>query len=174
MTIRTNMNYSNFSHESLVLNCKEKDFELEKLYKESKDASSLITNLQLRIDNLKEQQKVFAECTSSIYTPNKNTYNELEKKLEEFEANKRIEIDKLQNIIKQKEENLNIIFSKVDYTRDTIKNLEKTIKEQDTVINFAVGYISATQNSTNDKTSPKDIKTWLSSGGLPTLKKFDA
>jgi len=102
----------------------------------------------------------YKNCTSRVYSPNQKSYQELEKQLENFNETKKIEFESLQSEIAYlKKKNI-----KHDWDQEKIRDLEKIIRNQETVINFAVGYISATQNVHSGKTSPEDIKKWLYHG----------
>ena len=110
------------------------------------------------------------KCCAKVYDPFMLSYNELKNKLDQFEAEKKKEIDKLwnetigplQDKIQQQDIKLNNSF-KTDLTNfQRIKDLERVIEKQNIVISMAAGYISSTPQFSNDH--PINVKKWLMGG----------
>jgi DNA repair exonuclease SbcCD ATPase subunit len=128
-------------------------------------------NLQLRqtITVLRNQQEEYEKCTSRINPPNK-TYKDLENKLASLESIHQDKIQELwdnhinplQNNLKDKDIQLEYSYKANESQKERIKDLLTTINGLDTVISFAVGYISASQPHTDKH--PMQVKEWLFRG----------
>lgn len=126
------------------------------------DLRRIITNLYNQLD---EQNKY----TARVYAPNKS-YKELEDKLALAENSKQTAIDDLyetqiiplKNQVKEKDNLLDIANHKIQCKDSRIKQLEQIIKNLNIRIDFAVGYISATQPHTDKH--PMEVKRWLFEG----------
>ena len=129
-------------------------------------------NLELRqtITNLRNQIEENNKWTATVYDPNKSSYKELEEKLAKAEEKRQKDVDELwetritplQNQVKEKDNLLDIANHKSQCKDSRIKQLEQIIKNLSTRIDFAVGYISATQPHTDKH--PMEVKEWLFEG----------
>jgi septal ring factor EnvC (AmiA/AmiB activator) len=123
--------------------------------------------LEHTLSELKKYYQEFDKFTATVYDPNKSTYKELEDKLQNFEIEKNREIDELlttqikplREKVEQYEKSLDLVQSMSINDSITIKELRETIKNQQTIINYAAGYISACEQF-RDK-HPLDVKKWL-------------
>lgn len=126
---------------------------------------------------IKKYYQEFDKFTTTVYTPNKSTYKELEEKVKNFENEKEKaiqdlwhnEIIPLQNEVKEKNNLLDITNRRVEQLEQSSLHLTKDVFDErrenkllNTVINFAVGYISATQPHTDKH--PIEVKRWLFEG----------
>lgn len=112
-------------------------------------------NIELRnsLTELKEYYQSLDKFAATVYDPKKATYKELETKLALAENSKQTEIDELyetkigplQNQLKEKDDLLDIANHKNQYKDSRIKQLEEIIKDQQTIMNYAAGYISASE-----------------------------
>jgi chromosome segregation ATPase len=128
-------------------------------------------NLELRqiITTLRNQQEEYEKCTSRINPPNK-TYKDLENKLASLENIHQDKIQELwdnhinplQNKLKDKDIQLEYSYKANESQKERIKDLLTTINGLDSVISFAVGYISASQPHTDKH--PMQVKEWLFKG----------
>lgn len=129
-------------------------------------------NIQLKesLSELKAYYKEFDKFATTIYNPNKSTYKDLEDKLKNFEVDKNREIDELwatkikplREKVEQYEKSLQLTQSMTVNDGMIIKELRETIKDQQTIINYAAGYISACEQF-RDK-HPTDVVKWLFEG----------
>lgn len=139
------------------------DAYITKLEKKNKE-------LEHTLSELKKYYQEFDKFAATVYNPNKSTYKELEEKLENFETDKNRQIDELwatkieplQEKIKQYEKSLELTQSMTVNDSIIIKELRETIKDQQTIINYAAGYISACEQF-RDK-HPTDVIRWLFKG----------
>lgn len=141
-------------------------------YKKLTYEELLQKNLELRqtITNLRNQIDENNKWTATVYAPNKSTYQELELKLKKFESDKQKEIDELwetkikplQDQVVEKNNDVCVAKHKNQCKDGRIKQLEEIIKNLNTRIDFAVGYISATQPHTDKH--PMEVKKWLFEG----------
>lgn len=125
-------------------------------------------NLELRqtITALRSQQEEYEKCTSRINPPNKS-YKELENKLALAENSKQAEIDELyetkiaplQNEVKDKKIQLESAYKQDIRNMEEIGHLKKIIDRLNTIVDYAVGYISSCEQF-RDK-HPHDVKKWL-------------
>jgi hypothetical protein len=158
--------------------------EIDKLEKENQDLVKRHIELENSLIELRKYHKEFQQFAATVYDPNKSTYKELEEKVKNFENEKEKaiqdlwhnEIIPLQNEVKEKDNLLDIINrknqcqdSKVKQLEQSSLNLTKDVFDErrenkllNTVINFAVGYISATQPHTDKH--PMEVKRWLFEG----------
>lgn len=129
-----------------------------------------VTDLEILISHLRNQIDENNKWTATVYAPNKSTYQELELKLKKFESDKQKEIDELwetkikplQDQIVEKNNDVCVAKHKNQCKDGRIKQLEEIIKNLNTRIDFAVGYISATQPHTDKH--PMEVKKWLFDG----------
>ena len=129
-------------------------------------------NIELRnsLTELKEYYQSLDKFAATVYDPKKATYKELEQKLALAENSKQTEIDELYetkigplpNKVKDQHIQLESQYKRETKLQQEIKNLKDTIHDAETVINFAVGYISATQPHTDKH--PMEVKKWLYEG----------
>jgi chromosome segregation ATPase len=125
------------------------------------------SNLNEYIHQLEQRIKDYEQHTASIYSPNKKTYKELEDKLAQAETKRQKDIDELfetrinplYDQIKEKTTQLDIAENKIKCKEGRIKQLEECIRNLNMRIDFAVGYISATQPHTNKH--PTEVREWL-------------
>lgn len=125
-----------------------------------------LTNKVIRLEKEKIQ---FESCTARVYAPNKS-YKELEDKLALAENSKQAEIDELyetkiaplQNEIKDKKIQLESAYKQDIRNMEEIGHLKKIIDRLNTIINYAVGYISSCEQF-RDK-HPNNVKNWLFEG----------
>ena len=130
-----------------------------------------VINIDLANKNIKLQNELneYSKCTVRCSPPSK-TYKELEDKLALAENSKQTAIDDLyetkigplQNKVKEYEKSLDLVQSMSVNDSIRIKELQTTIKDQQTIINYAAGYISACEQF-RDK-HPTDVVKWLFEG----------
>lgn len=127
-------------------------------------------NLNEYIHQLEQRIKDYEQYTASIYCPNKKTYKELEAKLALAENSKQTEIDELyetkigplQNKVKDQHIQLESQYKRETKLQQQIKELETLVKDQQTIINYAAGYISACEQFRDKHLN--DVKNWLFEG----------
>lgn len=120
--------------------------------------------------DLRKYHKDFEQFAATVYDPNKPTYKELETKLALAENSKQAEIDELyetkivplQNEIKDKKIKLESAYKQDIRNMEEIGHLKKIIDRLNTIVNYAVGYISSCEQF-RDK-HPNDVKNWLFEG----------
>ena len=127
-------------------------------------------DLRLTIDHLKNELEENKKWTATVYAPNQSSYKDLELKLKNFETNKQKDIDELfetritplnKKVIELTQE----LSTSVDINRgqkNRIKDLEIVRDNLNRMIDFAVGYISATQPHTDKH--PMEVKKWFFKG----------
>ena len=112
------------------------------------------------IDKLEQKIKHYEEGTATVYSHNQPTYTDLELKLKNFENNKQKDIDELfetriiplnKEVQELRADNYNL--------KSKNRNSDNHIMMLNRLIDFAVGYISATQPHTDKH--PMEIKQWL-------------
>jgi chromosome segregation ATPase len=112
---------------------------------------------------LENKIKHYEKGTATVYAPNKLSYKDLELKLKNFETNKQKDIDEL---CKTRITPLNKEVQELRADNHNLKsknrNSENHIMMLDRLIDFAVGYISATQPHTDKH--PMEVKKWLFEG----------
>ena len=146
------------------------DVYISKLERENQDLVKRHIELENSLSELRKYHKDFEQCTATVYGPNKPTYKELENKLGLAENSKQAEIDELyetkigplQNQLKDRTIQLDSAYQKEVSLRERIEYLEKTIKNLNMIINYAIGYISSSEQF-RDK-YPNDVKNWLFEG----------
>lgn len=141
-----------------------------KLENDKIDLTKRNIELENSLIELRKYHKEFEQFAATVYDPNKSTYKELEDKLALAENSKQTEIDELyetkigplQNQLKEKDDLLDIANHKNQCKDSRIKQLEEIIKDQQTIINYAAGYISSCEQF-RDK-HPTDVQKWLFEG----------
>jgi len=126
--------------------------------------------LENSLIELRKYHKEFEQFAATVYDPKKSTYKELETKVAQAEALRKKDIDELwetritplQNKVKDQHIQLESQYKRETKLQQEIKNLKDTIHDSETVINFAVGYISAIQPHTDKH--PMEVKKWLYNG----------
>lgn len=137
--------------------------DMDKLEKENK-------KLEHTLIELRKYYKDFDKFAATVYDPNKLIYKELEEKLQNLEIDKNREIDELwatkikplREKVEQYEKSLDLVQSMSANDGIRIRELQTTIKDQQTIINYAAGYISACEQF-RDK-HPTDVIKWLFKG----------
>lgn len=157
---------------------------VKQLCEENPNLDKHILSLADEIDELERKNKVientlieikayykeFDKFAATVYNPNKPTYKQLEEKLTNLEIDKNREIDELwatkikplREKVEQYEKSLQLTQSMTINDSITIKELKKTIKDQQTIINYAAGYISACEQFREKY--PNDVVKWLFEG----------
>lgn len=146
------------------------DIYIDKLERENQNLVKRHIELENSLIELRKYHKEFEQFASTVYDPKKSTYKELETKLAQAEELRKKDIDELwetritplQNKVKDQHIQLESQYKRETKLQEEIKNLKDTIHDAEMVINFAVGYISATQPHT-DK-NPMEVKKWLYEG----------
>lgn len=144
--------------------------EIDKLEKENQDLVKRHIELENSLIELRKYHKEFEQFAATVYDPKKSTYKELETKVAQAEALRKKDIDELwetritplQNKVKDQHIQLESQYKRETKLQQEIKNLKDTIHDAETVINFAAGYISATQPHTDKH--PMEVKKWLYEG----------
>ena len=120
--------------------------------------------------SLEDKIKHYEEGTATVYAPNQSSYKDLELKLKNFETNKQKDIDELfetritplnKKVIELTQE----LSTSVDINqgqKNRIKDLEIVRDNLNRIVDFAVGYISATQPHTDKH--PMEVRKWLFEG----------
>jgi len=112
---------------------------------------------------LENKIKHYEKGTATVYSPNQPTYTDLELKLKNFENNKQKDIDELletkiiplnKEVQELRADNYNL--------KSKNRNSDNHIMMLNRLIDFAVGYISATQPHTDKH--PMEVKKWLFKG----------
>ena len=157
---------SDFKNISVQELCKEYpylDIYIHKLQKKISDLESSLTEI-------KKYYQELDKFAATVYDPNKPTYKQLEEKLTNLEIDKNREIDELwatkikplREKVEQYEKSLDLVQSMTANDGIRIRELQQVIKDLNTRIDFAVGYISATQPHTDKH--PMEVKRWLFEG----------
>jgi hypothetical protein len=130
-----------------------------------------VINIDLANKNIKLQNELneYSKCTVRCSPPSK-TYKELEDKLALAENSKQTAIDDLyetkigplQNKVKDQHIQLESQYKRETKLQQQIKELETLVKDQQTIIHYAAGYISACEQF-RDK-HPTDVVKWLFEG----------
>ena len=126
-------------------------------------------HLDLYIHNLEAELKDYTQFSVRTSPPTKS-YKELEEKLALAENSKQTAIDELyetkigplQNKVKDQHIQLESQYKRETKLQQQIKELETLAKDQQTIINYAAGYISACEQF-RDK-HPTDVVKWLFKG----------
>jgi predicted nucleic acid-binding Zn-ribbon protein len=112
---------------------------------------------------LENKIKHYEKGAATVYSPNKPTYTDLELKVKNFETDKQKDIDELletriiplnKEVQELRADNYNL--------KSKNRNSENHIMMLNRMIDFAVGYISATQPHTDKH--PMEVKKWLFEG----------
>lgn len=143
---------------------------ITKLEKENQILVKRHIELEDSLIELRKYHKEFEQFASTVYAPNKSTYKELEDKLALAENSKQTAIDDLyetkigplQNKIKDQHTQIESQYKRETKLQQQIKELETLVKDQQTIINYAAGYISACEQF-RDK-HPTDVIKWLFKG----------
>jgi hypothetical protein len=122
------------------------------------------------LSSLEDKIKHYEEGTAIVYAPNQSTYKDLELKLKNFETNKQKDIDELfetritplNKKVMQLTQELSTSVDINQVQKNRIKHLEIIRDNLNRIIDFAVGYISATQPHTDKH--PMEVKRWLFKG----------
>lgn len=126
--------------------------------------------LENSLIELRAYYKEFDKFAATVYDPNKSTYKELETKLAQAEALRKIDIDKLWETridplrfeLEDTNKQLDLLKIENSNLSTRTKQLNEVIKNLNTLINYAVGYISSCEQF-KDK-NPNDVKNWLFEG----------
>lgn len=112
---------------------------------------------------LENKIKHYEKGTATVYSHNQPTYRDLELKVKNFETDKQKDIDELletriiplnKEVQELRADNYNL--------KSKNRNSENHIMMLNRLIDFAVGYISATQPHTDKH--PMEVKKWLFEG----------
>ena len=112
---------------------------------------------------LENKIKHYEKGTATVYSHNQPTYTDLELKVKNFETDKQKDIDELletkiiplnKEVQELRADNYNL--------KSKNRNSENHIMMLNRLIDFAVGYISATQPHTDKH--PMEVKKWLFEG----------
>ena len=142
---------------------------LDQLIKENQRLSDVIDKLEKHNIKLENELNDYNKYTSRCSPPNKS-YKELEEELALAENSKQTAIDELyetkigplQNKVKDQHIQLESQYKRETRYLNNIKELEALVKNQQTIINYAAGYISACEQF-RDK-HPNDVVKWLFEG----------
>ena len=142
---------------------------VKQLCEENPNLNNHILSLSDVITELEQKIKDYEQFTIRTCPPNK-TYKQLEEELKNFELDKNREIDELwatkikplREKVEQYEKSLELSQSMTVNDGIRIKELQGIIKDQQTIINYAAGYISACEQF-RDK-HPTDVVKWLFKG----------
>jgi hypothetical protein len=149
------MNYYDYHDKNILF--------LQELRKQYPVLDSYLGSLENRI-------KHYEKGTATVYSHNQPTYTDLELKLKNFETNKQKDIDelfetritplnkKVMELTQELTTSVNINQSQ----KNRIKHLEIIRDNLNRIIDFAVGYISATPPHTDKH--PMGVKRWLFKG----------
>lgn len=155
--------YHLLTHDQLM----KENYRLQTLLKKSENDNIELLRAKAKLENELYENK---KWTATVYEPNKPTYKELEDKLALAANSKQTAIDDLyetqiiplKNQVKEKDNLLDVANHKIQCKDSRIKQIEQIIKDLNTRIDFAVGYISATQPHTDKH--PMEVKRWLFEG----------
>lgn len=143
---------------------------ITKLETDKIDLAKRHIELENSLIELRKYHKEFEQFAATVYDPKKSTYKELEQKVAQAETKRQKDIDELwetrispmQQKIEEYEKSLILTQTMRADDDIRIRKLQTTIKDQQTIINYAVGYISACEQF-RDK-HPNDVKNWLFEG----------
>ena len=127
------------------------------------------SHLDIYINDLEQRLKDYEKFSVRTCPPTKS-YKELEEKVAKADELRQKDIDELwetritplQNKLKDQHTQIEALYKRENQHIKEIKDLKDTIHDAETVINFAVGYISATQPHTDKH--PMEVKKWLYEG----------
>lgn len=128
------------------------------------------TQLKESLSELRTYHKQFDKFAATVYDPNKSTYKELEEKVAKANEQRQKDInelwetriDPLRFELEDTNKQLDLLKIENSNLSTRIKQLNEVIKDQITIINYAVGYISSCEQF-RDK-HPNDVKNWLFEG----------
>lgn len=143
---------------------------ITKLEKENQNLVKRHIELENSLIELRKYHKEFEQFAATVYDPKKSTYKELETKVAQAETKRQKDIDELwetrispmQQKIEEYEKSLQLVQSMRSNDAIEIKDLRNIIKDQQTIINYAAGYISACEQFRNKH--PNDVVKWLFKG----------
>ena len=143
---------------------------ISKLEKENQNLVKRHIELEDSLIELRKYHKEFEQFAATVYDPKKSTYKELEAKVAQAEELRKKDIDELwetritplQNKVKDQHIQLESQYKRETKLQQQIKELETLAKDQQTIINYAAGYISACEQF-RDK-HPNDVVKWLFKG----------
>ena len=152
------------------------DIHIHKLDKTITDLEKNNLDLRITITHLKNELDQNKKWTATVYAPNKPTYKELEDKVKNLETVKQKEIDELKRLNHSTEQRIaeyiedkTSLNKEIQQLKQSLLNLTNDVfdlrrknKLLCSVIDFAVGYISATQPHTDKH--PMEVKRWLFGG----------
>lgn len=146
------------------------DVYIDKLEKENQSLVKRHIELENSLIELRKYHQEFDKYAYSIYDPNKSTYKELEDKLALAENSKQTEIDELyetqiiplKNQVKDRDIQLESKYKQEIRYGEQIRSLKSAIDNLNTIINYAVGYISACEQFR--EYHPQYVKLWLFKG----------
>ena len=140
-----------------------------KLENEKTDLAKRHIELEDSLAELRKYHKEVEGYTARVYAPNKS-YKELEDKLALAENSKQTAIDDLyetqiiplKNQVKDRDIQLESKYKQEIRHGEQIRSLKSTIDNLNTIINYAVGYISACEQFR--EYHPQYVKLWLFKG----------
>lgn len=143
---------------------------IAKLETDKIDLTKRHIELENSLIELRKYHKEFEQFAATVYDPKKSTYKELETKLAQAEELRKKDIDELWETrinpmnkrIEEYENALRLVQSMSANDTIELKDLRNIIKDQQTIINYAAGYISACEQF-RDK-HPNDVVKWLFGG----------
>lgn len=143
---------------------------IAKLETDKIDLTKRHIELENSLIELRKYHKEFEQFAATVYDPKKSTYKELETKVSQAEELRKKDIDELwetritplQNKVKDQHIQLESQYKRETKLQQQIKELEILAKDQQTIINYAAGYISACEQF-RDK-HPNDVVEWLFKG----------
>jgi len=136
---------------------------IDELRKEYSNINDYISSLCKVINQLENKIKHYEEGTATVYSPNQSSYKDLELKLKNFETNKQKDIDELlETRIKPLNKEVQELRADNHNLKSKNRNSDNHIMMLNRLIDFAVGYISATQPHTDKH--PMEVKKWLFEG----------
>lgn len=143
---------------------------IAKLETDKIDLAKRHIELENSLIELRKYHKEFEQFAATVYDPKKSTYKELEAKVAQAEELRKKDIDELwetrinpmQKRIEEYENALRLVQSMSANDTIELKELKEIIKDQQTIINYAAGYISACEQF-RDK-HPNDVIKWLFKG----------
>ena len=143
---------------------------ITKLEKENQNLVKRHIELENSLIELRKYHKEFEQFAATVYDPKKSTYKELETKVAQAEELRKKDIDELWETridplrfeLEDTNKKLDLLKIENSNLSTRTKQLNEVIKDQITIINYAVGYISSCEQF-KDK-NPNDVKNWLFEG----------
>ena len=144
--------------------------EIDKLEKENQNLVKRHIELENSLIELRKYHKEFEQFAATVYDPKKSTYKELETKLAQAEELRKKDIDELWETridplrfeLEDTNKKLDLLKIENSNLSTRTKQLNEVIKDQITIINYAVGYISSCEQFRGKH--PNDVKNWLFEG----------